>query len=50
MKKESFTDEIEKLGKEWGEFIAVLDQVDTLGRRVIICKESVFKVKFYNLN
>ena len=43
---DTYHDEIETLARDWGHYIAVLDECDTQGRRVIICKESVFKERF----
>lgn len=42
----SYGTQLEKLANDWGDFIAVLDKVDTQGRTVIICKECVFKLRF----
>ena len=45
-RKESYQNHIEKLARDWGDFITVLDEYDTQGRRVIICRESVVKERF----
>ena len=39
-----FNIEMKALAEKYGGFIAVLDELDAHGRKVIICKENVFSV------
>ena len=42
-----FKIEIKALAEKYGDFIAVLDELDAHGRKVIICRENVFSVNGY---
>ena len=41
-KEDEFVLEMKALAEKYGDFIAVLDELDAYGRKVIICRENVF--------